>query len=349
MAKATKQLDTFDALLADAVAAKATDLLLVAGHPPQARIDGEFKRQGKRVLAATDTEAFARALFDDKCLKEEVPAYGFSITTRQAGSEGYARVAVSRAAGAFSLNARLHGHAPIPSVKECRLPAAAISLLEQPNGLVVVAGPQGSGKTTTLYSLVDWINQNRAVHICTVEKPRHYGLRPAKAIIQQREVGVDVNSYPAGIAAAMNQDLDVLMPGEIEDFETLGATLYAAETGHLVLTQLHGNSVGDALERLVEAAGETSAGTVRRQLAEALRGVVFQRLLRSVSGKGRVAVYEVMIPDDDWRTRVRNGETLSTLRGGSGSLLMREHLQELMHEKAVLPEDAKRLAADLGD
>ena len=349
MAKANKQLDHFDALLADALAAKASDVLLVAGHAPQARINGEFKPLGKRLLAATDTEAYARALFDEKSLNQEVPSHGFSITTRQTGDIAYARVAVSRSCGAFSLNARLHGHHAIPTVKECGLPEVAMRLLEQPNGLIFVTGPQGSGKTTTLYSLVDWINHNRNVHLCTVEKPRHYGLRPAKAIVQQREVGVDVDNYAAGIAAAMNQDLDVLMPGDIEDFETLGATLHAAETGHLVLTQLHGNSVADALERLIEAAGETSAGLVRRQLAESLRGVIFQRLLRGAGGKGRVAIYEVMIPDDDWRIRMKNGEAATNLRGGADSWRMIDDLARLEKAKAVEPSEAKRLRAELGE
>ncbi|MBK9974936.1 MAG: Flp pilus assembly complex ATPase component TadA [Planctomycetes bacterium] len=282
----------FDDWLKKCVEMRASDLHLIPGYKPTARVNGQLTPIDDLVLDRSQTRWVVICLFDNNA-EYQLAGSGYMHLSRKLDGSTIADITAASAGGDKSIAIRFHG-GKIPSLDEAHLPPAVTTLLKAPSGLVVVAGPHGSGKTTTLYAMLDWINQNRSVHICTVEKPRHYLMQPAKALVQQREVGLDGQNAGALVAAAMHQDLDVLMVGEIEDFETLIGCMDAAETGHLVFVQMHAKDPGNAVSRLIDAAPESMQPAIRRRLSECLRGVSVQRLARRADGKGRVAIYEIL-------------------------------------------------------
>ncbi|MCA8913716.1 MAG: Flp pilus assembly complex ATPase component TadA, partial [Planctomycetes bacterium] len=208
--------------------------------------------------------------------------------------------------------------------------------------IVLVGGPHGSGKTTTLYSMADWINENRPVHLCTIEKPRHYVFQKRQAIVQQREVGLDGPSAAALVEVSMQQDPDVLMVGDIEDFETLAGVLHAAETGHLVLVQVHAKDAVDAVQRIVEAAPESMHAQIRRQLSECLRGITIQRLVKCADGRTRKAVYEVM------NESARKLATGATPDAGFYLARAADQVKALEEAGKVAKEEADRMRREFG-
>jgi len=328
----------WDGWLKKCVELRASDLHLVAGYKPMARVNGELQALDDMVLERSQTRWVVICLFDNGA-DYNLQGQGYLHQTRTLEGGKIAEITAASAGGSKSLAVRFHGGA-IPSIEEANLPASVTTLLKASNGLVLVAGPHGSGKTTSLYSMLNWINQNRNVHICTVEKPRHYLLQPAKALVQQREVGLDGMSAAGLIAAAMRQDLDVLMVGEIEDFDTLAGCIEAAETGHLVFVQVHAKDAREAVNRVIEAAPESMHGSIRRRLAECLRGVSVQRLAPRADGKGRIAIYEMLAegarkfidggtPDKGFylsraEDQIREHEAKGTIKREAGEMLRRE-------------------------
>jgi twitching motility protein PilT len=271
---------------------RASDIHLVPGYRPMLRRDGKLVPLNDIMLMPAMTHWVYVCLFENRGY--HYGGYeqgGYSHVSRTYG-DTIADISAASTGGAKSISIRLHGGV-IPELDKSNVPMRVTELLNAPNGLILVAGPHGSGKTTTLYMLTEWINRNRPVHLCTVERPRHYLFQPKQAMIQQREVGLDGPTPAALVAAAMHQDLDVLMVGDIEDFDTLAGVLNAAQTGHLVLVQVHAKDAADAVQRIIDAAPDGMQGTVRRQLAECLRGVLVQRLAKKTDGK-RVAVCEIL-------------------------------------------------------
>lgn len=291
MAEHTAAWEKFDDWIKQGIEMRASDLHLVPGYKPSLRINGELKPIDDFILTSEQTHWIGVCLFGNS-VSYELAGTGVKHLARTHG-DIIADITVASAGGSKTVCVRMHG-GDIPSFERVSLPERCKELLTAPNGVILVAGPHGSGKTTTLYSMTDWINANRPVHLCTVEQPRHYVFKPKQAIVQQREVGLDGPSAAALIEVSMKQDLDVLMIGDIEDFETLAGMLHAAETGHLVLVQVHAKDAADAVQRILEAAPESMRGQIKRQLSECLRGISVQRLANRAAGEGRVAVYEVM-------------------------------------------------------
>ena len=254
---------------------------------------------------------------------------------------------LSMTRGSYSLAVRFNFGPLELSLERIRTPEVVEGWLGASHGLIVVAGPHGSGKTTTLHAMTEWLNANRSVHLCTVEDPLSYEIVSKQALVQQREVGVDVPSTAAGVAAALASDLDVLVVTALADLEALSAVLHAAETGHLVLVQVHANSTDEALERIVEATPPSMHAMVRRALSETLRGVICQRLVRKVDGRGRVAAYETLVPDERLQATLVSGGRLSGLPRGAASLSMSDDLATLVETRLIALDDADEVRAKL--
>jgi twitching motility protein PilT len=319
---------------------RATDIHLVPGYTPMARREGKLVPLNDIVLTREMTHWVYVCLFDNRGYSYGREYSGYAQLTRTYG-DTIADISAASTGGARSIAIRLHG-GTIPELDKSNVPVRVTELLNAPNGLILVAGPHGSGKTTTLYMLTEWINRNRAVHLCTVERPRHYLFQPRQAMIQQREVGLDGPTPASLIDAAMHQDLDVLMVGDIEDFDTLAGVLNAAQTGHLVLVQVHAKDAADAVQRIVGAAPEGMQGQVRRQLSECLRGVIVQRLARNKDGKHRVAVCDIL--GEGARKFVDGGKP------DAGFYLARiqDEIRKLEQAGTIDKQEAERLQREVG-
>ena len=336
-------------LVREAVERDASDLFLIPGEPPAMRLQGCLERTEAEPLTADEIEQMATAAIG----KENMARIGTEIGTfgRWCGSPGEysASICVARTHGEYSIAFRVM--LPyIPTIAEVSLPEAMIQAGQSPNGLVVFAGKVGSGKTTSLYSLVDHINGQTACHICTVEGHSHLYINPKKALVQQREVGVDVPNVLAGIEAAANQDLDVLLIGEITNVEELQAGITVAETGHLVITQLHPPASPEAaIQRMIDVIPEDVRAVSRAAIARVLRAVSAQILLPRADGAGRVAAYGVLIPDDEMRQAIAEGRDFMARKTPmpEGCQTIAQDVQRLQKEGVIAAETAQEALANL--
>lgn len=331
----------FEALVQAAHQAGATDLHLVPGERPRFRVEGALSPHGE-VLPSASIDAMARATFGEARLALQAREGSAQRPLRVGEIRG--RVTLSMTRGAYSLAVRFNFGPVDLTLERIRAPEIVSEWLGASHGLIVVAGPHGSGKTTTLHAMTEWLNENRALHLCTVEDPLTHEITSKQALVQQREVGVDVPSTAAGIAAALASDLDALVVTALADLEALSAVLHAAETGHLVLVQIHANSCDEALERIVEATPPSMHAMIRRSLSETLRGVVCQRLIPKAE-RGRVAAYETLVPDERTRATIVSGGRLSGLPRGEGSQSMSDDVAQVAAEGTITAEAAAQAQA----
>jgi twitching motility protein PilT len=222
----------------------------------------------------------------------------------------------------------------IKTLEELGIPSSLHSLTDKPRGLVLVTGPTGSGKSTTLAALIDEINRKRAEHILTIEDPIEFVHRHKRCVVNQREIGVDATSFAEALRAALRQDPDVILLGEMRDLETIGTALTAAETGHLVFATLHTQSAPGTIDRVIDAFPATQQDQVRIQLAATLEGVVTQALLPTADGAGRVPALEILFPDDAVRNLIRQAkveQVYSVMQTGTarGMQTMEQSLADL--------------------
>ncbi len=196
----------------------------------------------------------------------------------------------------------------IPSFEELNLPSVIKSLVSEPRGLILVTGPTGSGKSTTLASMIDYINSNRKCHIITAEEPIEYIHEHKKSIVHQREVGVDIGSFAEALRGALREDPDVILVGEMRDLETISAAVTAAETGHLVLSTLHTTGAANTIDRIIDVFPPHSQAQIRTQLAGVLKGIITQQLVRKSDGSGRIAAFEVLIGTDGILNLIRENK-----------------------------------------
>ncbi len=294
-------------LLQATVAAGASDLHLSVGRPPTARRDGLLVPfEGVHVLAPTDTERIVMSLLEDFQRKEldEVQQVDFSF-----GIEGVGRFRANafKQRNTYALALRVVPYR-VRSLEELGAPAAANDLLNRPYGLILVVGPTGSGKSTTLAAMIDRINATKPLHILTIEDPVEYLHSHKMSMVNQREVGTDVQSFTDGLRSALREDPDVILLGEMRDLDSIAITLTLAETGHLVFATLHTNDASQALDRIVDVFPPERRDQIQIMLAGSLQGVVSQRLLPAEGG-GRVAAYEVLIANDAVRNLLREGKS----------------------------------------
>jgi twitching motility protein PilT len=322
---------------------RGTDILLTAGVPPLLRIDGAMgPAEGAAPLQPEDIERIVVSVLPPEAaerFREEKDA-DFSFSW---GDRARFRGNVFVQQGAMAMALRLIPFA-IPSFEELGLPPVVERFVQQPRGLVLATGPTGSGKSTTLASMVDRINQTRPCHIITVEDPIEYVHHHGRAAVNQREVGQDASSFARALRSALRADPDVLLVGEMRDLETIQTVLTMAETGHLVFGTLHTNDAAQAIDRIVDVFPSERQTQIRVQLANTLTGVICQQLLPRIGG-GRVAAFEVLVATHAVRNLVKEGKS-NQLRNvqltgqEDGMSTLEVSLSDLVTSGAITYDDA---------
>ena len=342
--------DPLAGVLAQVVQHDATDLLLVPGSPPVVRVAGS--------LALLDAPAL-----DEEELRSLLAPHVAAASWRAVGEHGSTdfslRVGASGAGrGAFRFRVNLHRQRGrlaaairvlprgIPTLAALGLPSSLAELVRPTRGLVLVCGPTGAGKTSTLAALVGEINRTRTSHVVTIEDPVEYEHPNERSIVEQVEVGVDAPSFAAALKAALRQDPDVLLVGEMRDLETISIALTAAETGHLVLSTLHTSDAPQAIHRIVDVFPAVQQAQVRQQLALALHAIVCQQLVPRADGHGRVPAVEVLVANLAVRQHIRKERTENlrneiTLGKRSGMIALEESLARLVRTGTVTLEEAQ--------
>lgn len=283
----------------------ASDLHLAVGTPPRLRIDGQLRPLRQESCRVDEVERAIGELLDDDERDELANGrnYDFSFGWKRARFRGNAFFAKNHPALALRYLAEM-----IPTPESLGLPPSVIALAERPHGLVLVTGPTGSGKSTTIASLVERINQHRLCHIITLEDPIEYEFSHKQAVVNQREIGVDASSFKDALRSVLREDPDVVLIGEMRDPESIASALTIAETGHLVFATLHTNDAPQTIDRIIDMFPAEQQRQIRAQLSAALLSVVHQRLLPR-RGSGRVAAFEVMIATEPVRNLIREGKT----------------------------------------
>ena len=336
----------------------ASDLHLLAGTRPAIRLHGGLvPLEDLPVLEPQELERMVYAILPQRQREQFEQDLELDVSYSLPGRARF-RVNVYRQRDSVGAAFRLVP-AAIPSLEELGLPPRVAEFAREPRGLVLVTGPTGSGKSTTLAAIIDIINRERAVHIVTVEDPIEYLHAHKTAMVSQREVGADTRSFAESLRRVLRQDPDVILIGEMRDPETIQTALTAAETGHLVFATLHTQSAPQTIDRIVDAFGAEQQAQVRAQLSTTLRGVVTQQLLPSASGDGRVVATEVMVMNAAIAHMIRESKTsqmlgaiqtggkdgMQTMDASLASLVRSGRISRLVAlERAQDPEEVKRLA-----
>jgi twitching motility protein PilT len=347
----------FAEVLKQTVDAKASDLHMTVGSPPVVRVRGELRAlDGYSPLNSKDTRDLMYGILSNdqrKKLEQEwqvdfsysVPAYGrFRVNAyMQRASIG----------AAFRLIP-----AEIKSVEQLGLPAAVQDFVKMPRGFVLVTGPTGSGKSTSLAAMIDEINNTRKEHILTIEDPIEFLHRHKSCIVNQREIGNDAQSFALGLKAALRQDPDVILVGEMRDLETISTALTAAETGHLVFATLHTQDTAQTIDRIIDVFPPHQQQQVRVQLSVALQGIITQQLLPTADGSGRVACCEILSLTPAVRNLIREGKThqihsvlqtsaakgMQSMDAALATLVRSGKItRELAEQRSSTPEELRRL------
>ncbi len=327
---------TFSDLVSGAVERRATDIHLAAGHPPLVRVDGDLQPAADKALTAKSVEALIRDAVGEEGWTRFAKEHELDAAFEHRG--GRVRVNVHMERGEAALAARIIP-AKIPSFDEIGLPDAVRAMADAPDGLVLMTGPAGSGKSTTLASLLQAINAARAAHIVTLEDPIEYVFPEGKGLVKQREVGSDTATFAEGLRRALRQDPDVIMVGEMRDPETIAAALTLAETGHLVFSTLHTSSAAQAVYRIVDSFDGSQQEQVRHQLSLSLRAVVAQRLLPRKK-VGLVAAHEVLLNTPAVANLIRENrveQIASVIQTGraEGMFLMERSVDQLRRDGVI--------------
>ncbi|MBN1553922.1 MAG: PilT/PilU family type 4a pilus ATPase [Phycisphaerae bacterium] len=332
-----------DRLLETCIRRGASDLHLHVGRPPTLRLRGRLRPLETKVLEPEDTIALMKAITPDRN-QQELQEQGGTDFGFEFNEEGRFRTAVFQQKGNISLTLRL-----IPTrlftLEEIGLPKQIPALLRRPRGLFLVTGPTGSGKTTTLASMINYINENLDRHIITVEDPIEYYHQHKKSLLSQREVGSDVPSFAEALRRALRQDPDVILVGELRDLETVEAALAAAETGHLVFGTLHTTTAHRTVTRIVDIFPTDEQERIRVMLSEALIGVLCQALLPRIDVRSMIAAYEFLVVTNAVANLIRENKVFripSAIQTGKalGMQMLDDHLFGMFSEGKIADEDA---------
>ena len=335
--------NSIDELLERMVEANASDLHVTTGTPPAIRVRGELERlEGVDVLSPQETQQLLYRILssEQQKLLELNRQLDFSYSI-----PGLARFRVNTYFQRESIGAAFRLiPTELKTLEELGIPASLHALAEKPRGLVLVTGPTGSGKSTTLAAIIDEINRNRSEHILTIEDPIEFLHRHKRCIVNQREIGPDATSFADALRAALRQDPDVILVGEMRDLETISTALTAAETGHLVFGTLHTQSAPSTIDRIIDVFPAEQQEQVRIQIANSLQGVVTQALLPTADGMGRVPALEILLPDDAVRNLIRQGKveqiySVMQTNTGRGMQTMEQSLGDLIMRRIVDFED----------
>jgi twitching motility protein PilT len=340
----TSEVHSIDDLLTVMVERNASDLHLTADSPPVIRVTGRLERlPDHEQLTPEETRTMMYRVLSTEQQKV--------LETRRQIDFSHSIPGVAR----FRVNVYMQRESvgaafrvipdQIKTLEELQLPISLAELAQKPRGLVLVTGPTGSGKSTTLAAMIDEVNRTRHEHILTIEDPIEFVHRHKSCIVNQREIGVDAVGFGEALRGALRQDPDVILVGEMRDLETIAIALTAAETGHLVLGTLHTQSASSTIDRIIDVFPAEQQEQVRIQIAGALQGVITQSLLPTADGMGRVAALEILLPDDAVRNLVRQGKveqiySVMQTNTARGMQTMEQSLQELVSRRIVSYETA---------
>lgn len=286
---------------------KASDIHLTVESPPVLRIDGSLVKLQMKPLSQVDLDSFTHSLMNSQQFKQFTDCGEMDFAYSLPGIGRY-RVNAFRRRGTTAFVIRLIPF-DIPRPEHLGLPPLSVELANLSQGLVLVTGSAGSGKSTTLASLIDYINRTRACHIVTIEDPIEYLHRHNLSLVNQREVGNDTQSFTNALRAVLRQDPDVILVGEMRDLETIATAVTAAETGHLVFSTLHTNDATQSVDRMIDVFPSHQQRQICGQLANVLQGIISQQLLPRADHKGRVAAFELLLATPAVRSLIREGKT----------------------------------------
>ena len=337
-------------ILSTAKMAGASDVHMTVGIPPRMRVNGDLIGMEYERLLPPDTEALADQIMNDQQLSKfkEKGEYDMSFSIPNLGRY---RVNAYHQRGSVALAFRIVD-TTIPEPEVLGIPDSIIELSQRKRGLVLVTGPTGSGKSTTLASIIDKINKTRDAHVITLEDPIEYLHHHEMSMVNQREIGIDSNSYANALRSALREDPDVILVGEMRDLETISVAITAAETGHLVLSTLHTIGAASTVDRVIDVFPPHQQQQIRIQLSNVLEAVISQQLIPTVDGKGRVAAFEVMHANHAVRNLIREGKShqltsvMQTNRK-SGMITMDEALTQLYYAGKISRDDAIEFAQDV--
>ncbi|WP_026475846.1 type IV pilus twitching motility protein PilT [Alkaliphilus transvaalensis] len=294
-------------LLQQTIDSKASDLHITVAVPPTIRVNGELTKIGEQLISTEEASRLVKEILSEDQL-QILESKGEVDLTYSCPGLGRFRVNAFKQRGTYSMALRVV--APnVPTIEALGLPSVMKELANKRRGLVLVTGPTGSGKSTTLASMIDYINKERNCHILTLEDPIEYMHRHNKSIVNQREIGQDSHNFTNALRAALRQDPDVILVGEMRDIETISIAITAAETGHLVLSTLHTLGAPKTIDRIIDVFPPHQQQQIRIQLATVLEGIVSQQLVPTLNDQGRVAAMEIMVATNAIRNLIREGKT----------------------------------------
>lgn len=335
-------MDRITGAIKKAIENKASDIHLSQGSPPILRINGELI---KTEFSSLENEIIEKFINDigTPLLLNEYKEKGEADFAHLIFQQRF-RINIFRERCKNAVTMRLINE-EIPDIDKMGMPEVFKELSKKKNGLILVTGPTGSGKSTTMAAIINEINKNERRHIITLEDPIEYIFENNKSLIKQREVNVDTRSFSSGVRASLRQDPDVILVGEMRDFETISAAIMAAETGHLVISTLHTLGATKTIDRIIDVFPPHQQGQIRSQLAMTLEGVISQVLLKDITNNGRVAAYEIMLANHAIRNLIREGKThqlqnVIQTNAKSGMISMDMYLNNLVKEKKITQETA---------
>jgi twitching motility protein PilT len=336
-------------ILTVAAEKKSSDIHLAVDSPPAFRIHGDLIPLGTTSLTGEDTKSLAYEMMTPD-LKQRFEQTGEVDFSYSISGIGRFRVNSFRQRGSIGLVIRMIPFG-IPPIESLRLPSVITDLAKLHKGMVLVTGPTGSGKSTTLAAMIDYINANRRAHIITLEDPIEYLHKHKKSLVNQRELGIDTQSFSAALRAVLRQDPDVILVGELRDMETISTALTAAETGHLVFSTLHTNDATQTVDRIIDVFPPEQQQQIRILLSAVIQGVVAQQLLPKADGTGRVASIEVLVATAAIRNLIREGKShqiYTALQTGAryGMQTMDRALLDLYSTGLITYDEAERKMLD---
>ncbi|MBP9995982.1 MAG: type IV pilus twitching motility protein PilT [Lachnospiraceae bacterium] len=340
---------SIEQILRVAVENKASDVHITVGVPPKMRVNGRLITLPYDRLMPQDTEELLMSIMNDVQKQHflEKGEHDFSYSLPELGRY---RVNAFRQRGTCALALRLVS-SDVPAPESLGVPESVIDLYNRKRGLILVTGPTGSGKSTTLAAIIDRINHMRDAHVITLEDPIEYLHKHDKSIVNQREIGLDSQSYANALRAALREDPDVILVGEMRDFETISVAITAAETGHLVLSTLHTIGAASTVDRVIDVFPPHQQQQIRVQLANVLEAVISQQLMPTADGKGRVAAFEVLHTSNAVRNLIREGKShqlTSVMQTNKkmGMITMDDCIQSLYFANRITKDTAVQFAVD---
>lgn len=338
-------------LLRQAYEKHASDLHISVDAPPIYRIHGELTQYGNTLLTKEMTEQMAQELLNehwDDFLK--VGEYDFAYFLEDVARM---RINIFKQKGTVSIAARVIP-ARIPTIEELHMPVILNELTTKPHGLILVTGPTGSGKSTTLAAMIDYVNKHMKKHVITLEDPIEYIHEHNQSIVQQREIGEDTTKFAGGLRAGLRQDPDIILVGEMRDLETISTAITAAETGHLVLATLHTNSAAQTINRIIDVFPPHQQRQIRIQLASVLQAVISQRLFVTKERQGRIAATEILLGQPSVANLIRNEKVdqinnIIQTSKAQGMHTLEMSIESLIQTGKISPEEVAPYITNAGD